>query len=130
MWNKIKNLFIPNKQTHIKPPSEDTMVDVIVSLNKNFEISIQLFLDDKLKDKKISQTEYSLVCAEFLNIIMSGKIKSQILDIIMNQIRNNDNKILVDSILGYISLMEDKIATTNNNAVIKPTQVFAKYKNG
>lgn len=130
MWNKIKNLFIPTKQSHIKPPSEDTMVDVIVSLNKKFEISIQLFLDDKLKDKNISQTEYSLVCAEFLNIIMSGKIKSQILDIIMNQIRNNDNKILVDSILGYISLMEDKIATTNNNAVIKPTQVFAKYKNG
>lgn len=130
MWNKIKNLFIPTKQSHIKPPSEDTMVDVIVSLNKKFEISIQLFLDDKLKDKNISQTEYSLVCAEFLNIIMSGKIKSQILDIIMNQIRNNDNKILVDSILGYIALMEDKITIANNNAVIKPTQVFAKYKNG
>ena len=89
MWNKFKNLFC--KDRSLKISDTETFVDIIVSLNKNYEISINVLLDDNTKNKSLSETEYALVCAEFLNIIMSGNIKIQILDIIINQIRTKNN---------------------------------------
>lgn len=129
IWQKIKNLF--GTKNNSASSTEDTFVDVVVSLNKNYEISINLLLDDNIKNKSLSELEYSLVCAEFLNIIMSGNVKSQVLDIIINQIRNENNQNFIDNILGFLLLMDKKKTEKNSNdsAIIKPSQVFSQYKN-
>jgi hypothetical protein len=126
MIRYIQNLFRPKKTDQsIQDKKNETFVDVIFSLNNNYEIDISLLFDDNVKNKKISEIEYAVVCSEFLNIITSGKIKNQVIDIITNQIRTQDNKNLVDSILGLLTIMEN----SESAPLIKPTQVFSKYKN-
>lgn len=126
MIKYIKSLFQPKT---IEQPTQhkknNTFVDVILSLNDNYEIDISLLFDDNIKNKKISEIEYAVVCSEFLNIITSGKIKSRIIDIIIYQIRSQDNKNLIDSVLGLLTIMENSELAP----IIKPTQVFSKYKN-
>lgn len=111
--------------------NSDTFIDAIVCLNKNYEIDIKLFFDDKMTNKSLSENEYALVCAEFLNIIMSGKLKNQLLDIIIKQIRNENNQDLIDRVLKFLIVMEEFSEEDKDNLpLIKPSQVFAKYKNG
>lgn len=130
IWQKIKNLFI-KKQKNNPIRQDDTFIDIIVSLNQNYEISINVLLDDNYKDRSLSEMESALVYAEFLNIIMSGNVKTQILDIIINQIRNENNQSFIDNILGFLLLIDKKTEKINNDsAIIKPSQVFSQYKNG
>lgn len=135
----MKNIFsFFNKQkktTENKPESNlnsNTYIDALICLNKNYEIDIKLFFDDNLENKTLSENEYSLVCAEFLNIIMSGKLKNQFLDIIIKQIRTTKNQDLIDRILKFLIVMEEFSSEDNNTdnlPLIKPSQVFSKYKN-
>lgn len=130
IWQKIKNLFI-KKQKNNPIRQDDTFIDIIVSLNQNYEISINVLLDDNYKDRSLPEMESALVYAEFLNIIMSGNVKTQILDIIINQIRNENNQSFIDNILGFLLLIDKKTEKINNDsAIIKPSQVFSQYKNG
>jgi len=111
--------------------SSDTFIDTIICLHKNYEIDIKLFFDDKMTNNSLSKNEYALVCAEFLNIIMSGKLKNQLLDIIIKQIRNENNQDLIDRILKFLVAMEElESKEIDNSPLIKPSEVFAKYKNG
>jgi len=128
-----------NKQTVLNKDlasNKDSFADVLISLNKNYEIEIQVFFDDILKNKNITEIEYALVVSEFFYIITSGKLEDQILDILVNQIKQPHNESLLNRIFNLHFLMKtskdkDKPNTISNSAaVIKPSQVFAKYKNG
>lgn len=64
---------------------------------------------------------------------MSGKLKNQLLDIIVNQIKNTKNQDLIDRILKLLIIMEEFTSEEDdkdNTPLIKPSQVFSKYKNG
>ncbi len=131
------NFFSKSKDVSASKPlidtNSDTYIDSIICLNKNYEIDVKLFFDDNLKNKTISENEYALVCAEFLHIIMSGKLKNQLLDIIVNQIKNTKNQDLIDRILKLLIIMEEFTSEEDdkdNTPLIKPSQVFSKYKNG
>lgn len=129
-FNKSKNNIESKPSIDLNP---DTYIDAIICLNKNYEIDVKLFFDDSLQNKTLSENEYALVCAEFLNIIMSGKLKNQLLDIIINQIRSTKNQDLIDKILKFLIVMEESTTEENDKddlPLIKPSQVFSKYKNG
>lgn len=134
MMNYIKKLFGKNEKSVSAEPSElDTFIDVSLHLNKDFSIGINLSLDDNVKNKTLSEVEYALVYAEFLNIIMSGKLQMQLIDIIITQIKNSNNENFINSILGFLVLMEQKtknIEKNEDDPLIKPSQVFSRYKNG
>lgn len=133
--DKLRQIFYKNNTQKTEDPliQPDSIMDVIVSLTKNYDIDVKLLFDDKTTNKPLSEIEYALVCAEFLNIIMSGKLQNQLLDIIINQIRNDNNSHLIDKILGFLVLIEKQNKDNedkDSTPMIKPSQVFSKYKNG
>lgn len=121
--NYLKKIFTKSIKNN-----EDTYVDILISLKNNYEMDIKLYLDDNAETKSINKVEYALVLSEFLNIILCGKIKNQIVDILINQIKNNANQDLINSILGFLLIMEKEEGI--NTPLIKPSEVFARYKNG
>lgn len=147
MINFLKKIFNRKKQPIVETEkiiedkstektNEDTLVDIIVSLNANYEIDIKLYIDDNFKYKNLTEMEYALALAEFLHIIMYGKIKPQILDIIINQIRKDANIDFIDKILDFLILMDKNhlqnikhYHASRNHPMIKPSQVFSRYKN-
>jgi hypothetical protein len=134
-FSKDQSFKITNEEEKPVPFSKsDTFVDLVVSLNKSYEIDIQLFMDDNTKNKNLTEVEYALALSEFLHIIMYGKLKAQLLELIIKQIQNKNNKNFIDKILGFLILM-DKNQTENSKQqfnygpMIKPSQVFSRYKN-
>lgn len=143
MINFFQKIFFPkNKSQQITSQEEksipssknDTFVDLIVSLNNNYEIDIKLFIDDNIKNKNLTEVEYALAISEFLHIIMYGKLKTQLLELIIKQIQNKNNKNFIDKILGFLILMdknqvENSKQQFNHGPMIKPSQAFSRYKN-
>jgi hypothetical protein len=137
MLNYLKALFYPSHKTEDKKEeikeqknerNKDSYIDLLVSLNQNYQIDISLFIDDNPNNKNITEFEYSVVCADFLNVIFSNEFKPQITDILINQIRNTNNKDFIDKIL-VLSRIADNYYNDNDDVVIKPSQVFANIKN-
>lgn len=131
--NFIKNFYITKASQKTNNQTLDTLIDLSVSLSKDYTININLSMEDNISKSNLSPKELALVYAEFLNIIMSSGLETQILDIIITQIKNKNNEDFIENILAYLIIMENK---KNNNSyeknapIIKPSQAFAKYKNG
>lgn len=104
----------------------NTYIDIVISLTKNYEIDLTVWIDDKLENKPMSQVDYALLCSEFLNNINSDKTKSQIIDILSNQIKNSNNSRFINSII-TLMLYADKNKEGGDNSFIRPSNVFAKY---
>ena len=125
MIKYIKNLLFRKKT---KKNTDDSIIDIIISLNKKQEIDVSLFIDDKNKDIESDITDYSEKCAEFLYIINSGKLKKQISDILLNQIKKEDNQLLINNIMVFWSIIEkEKKKQKTKDAFICPTEVFTRY---
>lgn len=109
----------------------ENFVDVQISLNKNFDIDLVIYLKNLEEESLDNQFNYAMTCAEFFHILNSGKLKDQILDMLQKKIKNNDNKILVDSIITFISIIEKQqekiLEKISDKVVVKPSQVFTKY---
>lgn len=108
----------------------DTFIDIILQLNTNFEVGVKLFFDDKIENKNLTDVEYAIVCAEFLHYVISGKLKNQVLEILFQQIKNTNNKKLLDNIEKYLTILGSTVDSTDNLPMIKPSQAFNRYKNG
>lgn len=122
----FKNFFQKkNKDIPISQSSE-TFIDVIISLNKNLEVDIALYLDCDYQKSNIDLVNYILLCSKFLNFD-ENKLKKQMIDILDNQIKNEDNKLLINGLVSV--LKNDTLSTTNNmdNFFIQPSQVFIKH---
>ena len=126
LLNKISSFFYTDKSSkdQCKTFSKKSYMDVIFSLNEDFDIDVNVYLNDN-DYNNLSTEYYGLLCAEFLNIIKSGKLNSTIIDILDKQISNNDNKILVQQIFYFLDTMNNKKHLTTS--YIKPSQVFSKY---
>lgn len=125
MIKYLKSLFLKEKK---KKDTDDSIIDVIISLNKRQEINVSLFIDDKNKDIDSDIVDYSEKCAEFLYIINSGKLKKQMSDILLNQIKKEDNQLLINNIMIFWSIIEkEKKKQKTKNTFICPTEVFTRY---
>lgn len=123
--NFLSKLF-SKKQPEEKTSIDNTYVDIIISLNKNFEVDLSLFIDCDYKKDKIDLVEYILICSKFLNFDQD-KLKKQIVDILNNQIKNQDNQLFIN---GLISVLNNEYNAKNSdldNFYIKPSQVFTKH---
>lgn len=123
----FKNLFYkqekePEPKTTVS--SNDTFVDVIISLNKQLEVDIALYIDCDYKKANIDLTDYILVCSKFLSFD-ENKLKTQMINILDNQIKNDKNKLFIN---GLVAILEKKSPPdTIDNFYIKPSQVFVKH---
>jgi hypothetical protein len=126
MINYIKNFLYPKKKTESK--KDESIIDVIISLNKNSGIDVSVFIDDANKAIDHDIVEYSEKCAEFFHILNSGKLKKQILDILINQIKKENNNLLINNIVTFWSIIEkQKRKPKLEKAFIYPTEVFTKH---
>lgn len=125
--NIFKKLFGTKQEKPLEP--QETYIDILISLNKNFEFELSLFMDCDYKKHNIDLVDYIILCSRFLNLD-SDKLKKQILDILDNQIKNKENQQLVN---GLISVLKIETITSTidsmDNTYIKPTQVFTKQSN-
>jgi hypothetical protein len=110
---------------------KDSYVDIIISLTKNGEIDLSVFIDTTNDLAKKSMFEYTQKCAEFLNIAASDKLKSQITGIVLDQIKNENNQILIENIIMFWALMDkeskDKKEIKQNRTYIPPSEVFSRH---
>lgn len=106
---------------------DNTYVDILISLNKNFEIDLSVFIDCDYKKTQLSLVDYTLLCSKFLNFD-SDKIKTQIIDILQYQIKTTQNELFIK---GLISLLKNNNGFSKDNNIddlyIKPSQVFTKH---
>lgn len=123
--SKTKNTTVDN--IHHK----DSAVDIIISLTNNGEIDLSVYIDTENTAAKKNIFDFTQKCAEFLNVASSPKLRSQIMSIILDQIRNENNQIFIENIIMFWALLDkeeqDKKEKLNNKTYILPSQVFAKY---
>lgn len=126
MFTYIKNFFTPKSKT-----TTESYLDVIVSLNKNLEIDLSVFLNDDTSNAPMDLIDYSISCAKFIDAISSDRIKSQIVSILDSQIKTKKNTKLIDSIIIILDHLEkEKYEAPEDNKkqlFIKPSQVFSRY---
>lgn len=97
-------------------------IDVLLSLTEDFHIDLIIYINDKPTKIHLSDLEYGMVCAEFINSCFTPSIKQKLLSIINKDIKGKDNENLID-IMNMACLVSTK--PTEDETFIKPTQVFA-----
>lgn len=126
MLTYLKNLFNPKQKT-----TEESYLDVVISLNKNLEIDLSVFLQDDTSNIQMDFTDYSISCAKFIDAINSDRIKNQIVSILDTQIKTKKNTKLIDSIviiLDHLDKEKNEIPIEDRQQLfIKPSQVFSRY---
>lgn len=138
MINKFISFFSKNKPDTKARNSitqsihhKDSVVDIIISLTNNGEVDLSVYIDTENDAAKKNMFDFTQRCAEFLNVASSTKLRAQIMSIILDQIRNENNQILVENIVMFWTLLDkeeqDKKEKLNNKTYILPSQVFAKY---
>lgn len=136
MINKFISFFSKNKADSKSSivqniQHKDSAIDIIISLTNNGEIDLSVYIDTENDAAKKNMFDFTQRCAEFLNVASSAKLRAQIMSIILDQIRNENNQILVENIVMFWALLDkeeqDKKEKLNNKTYILPSQVFAKY---
>ena len=131
-----KNTGMPENTSNLKKEIDniyhkDSYVDIIISLTKDGEIDLSVFIDSDNDLANKSMFEYTQKCAEFLNIVASDKLKPQITSIVLDQIKNKNNQILIENIIMFWALLDkktkDKQEIKQNRTYIPPSQVFSRY---
>ena len=103
-------------------------MDILISLNKDMQIDLSVFIDCEYKKYNLSLAEYAYLCSRLVNFD-SLKIKTQIVDILDKQIKNESNQDFIDRLISTISYElanEDTFHTNDGDFFIKPSQVFIK----
>jgi hypothetical protein len=104
----------------------NTYVDIVISLTKNLEVNLSLWIDDDINTKPMSYVDYALLCSEFFNNINTQQTKSKIIDILTNQIKTSKNNTFISSIITLMNYA-DTLNEDKDNYYIKPSSVFTKY---
>jgi hypothetical protein len=110
--------------------SSNTYLDILISLNKDMQIDLSVFIDCDYKKYNISLIDYIYMCSKIINFD-SNKIKNQIIEILNDQIKNSDNEELISKLVfvlkTQIQSQESILPKNNNDFFIKPSQVFMKH---
>lgn len=128
-FDKRKKNPLNNKE--IQNNEDKNIIDIVISLTPNYEIDLSIILNITNQDSAINLFSISQKCADFFNIINMGKLKPQMINMLINNIKNENNQLLIDNILIFWALLEKEIEEQRiksiNNDYIPPSQVFAKY---
>lgn len=126
----IFNRFFKKESKPQPSQSSDTYLDILISLNKDMQIDLSVFVDCDYQKHNISLIDYIYMCSKIINFD-SYKIKNQIIEILNEQIRNSDNE---DFISKLVMVLKTQIQTQeyssnkrDNDSFIKPSQVFIKH---
>jgi len=100
-------------------------------LNDNKEIDIYCKLPDLEKGNIKAMNNSSMVVAEFLHIINSGRLQKQTLSLIQEETEYNaEEKLFFDNIVFYLTLLDTEKNRNNKNSanepLIRPSRVFNK----
>lgn len=116
-----------NKQeAPVETPRQKTYVDIIISLTDSYEIDLSIFLDDNTHKLPINEKDYSAICSKFINSTISANMKTDVIDILTNQIKNTDNQQLINNIVSLV-ITNTTTSSYKQNNFIKPSEVFSKY---
>lgn len=121
-WKSEKPISLTENTQKIK----ETYIDIIISLTKDKQIDFSVFIDDKIDQNK-NILDYSILCSEFLNLVLTNSLKKDTIDILNEQVKNNSNYELINNIISLLRVAPKKIETSSNKTFIKPSEVFAKY---
>lgn len=122
IFQKIKSFFYNSKKNEENTDQEinNNFCDILISLDKDLNTGIFLYFKDK-NYEPMSETEYSLICAEFLSNAFTNKVIDNILDILNKDIISNQNFSLIKKI-DILCQYQQNIQL--ENSFIKPSQVF------
>lgn len=124
--NKIKSAMFKKKDKQTPTQTEDeNYFETSISLDKNFNINVIIYLNDN-KIETMTENDTALIYYEFLNSCFTTNIKSTISQILQKDVRDDNNKNLIDKIntlIGYARYI------TDDSTYIKPSEVFIKYSN-
>lgn len=100
-------------------------------LNSDKEIDIYCQLPDLKRGDMKSLHNDSMVVAEFLHIIHSGKLQKQTLSLIQEETEYNpEEKLFFDNIVFYLTLLDTERNKSNktsvNEPLVRPSRVFNK----
>lgn len=130
---RMFNFFKKKYDDSYTPDFDNDKIIIKLGLTDNYEIDIAIEINDLSVDNEADMLFKSQKIAQFFNTIFSGKINSNISQIILNQIGDEEKyKHFVDSIIYNWILMEKNDTEEEKNSIdniplIKPTQVFMKY---
>jgi hypothetical protein len=143
IFKKIMNWFYPPSPIQIiakEKPKEpitniknnpDTIFDVIISLTKNKKINITIFIQDKAVTDINDIFQMGDNCGELLHLVNSGKLGCKIHSLLQDQIKNEDNQLLIDNIVSAWDLHDKefikRLDQKDNQTFILPSNVFANY---
>ena len=117
-----------NKQeTPVETSRQKTHVDIIISLTDTYEIDLSIFLDDNTSKLPMNEKEYSALCGKFINSTISANMQRDVIDILNNQIKNSDNKQLINNIVSLVITNATTTSLYKQTNFIKPSEVFSKY---
>jgi|688.fasta_scaffold00642_54 hypothetical protein len=123
MINLIKKFFA-------RYDKDDNICNILISLKSDKQIDLIVNINEDKINNVIGTAQED--CAEFLHIINSGKLKNQIISIILDKI-NYKNKTAIENILLLLIMLEQKIVSNDeqkDQAFILPSKVFTRYING
>jgi hypothetical protein len=112
------------KEESEKEQKSNNYIDILISLNKEYNIDLLIYLNDNPINTNMSELEYGVICSEFINNCFTSSIKQKILSIINEDIKNQDNENLI-----YIINMASKNKNLDDT-FIKPSQVFLTNNHG
>lgn len=115
------------KTKEVSDNDTEYLISVNIGLTNDYQIDLSIILYDENELAKSNPYEFAQKSAEFLNIINRGKLKKQILELLIHQISNKDNESLVDNIIGYWTLVDQQEKKIKKKDFIKPSEVFARY---
>lgn len=135
LYNKLftKNIEKENnvqKNTDISF-SEDTVI-MTFGLTPKYEIDLSLEIKDLHINNKADLQYKAQKLATFFHSIVSGGVNATILDFLVNEMSDDENKELFESVI-YYWLLLDKQNTDKKNIqnkhipLVAPSKVFSQY---
>lgn len=125
----FKKWFGPKETPKKFTDDNNTYLDILISLNKNFEVDLTLYVDTDYKKYNFDLIDYIIVCSRFLNFD-ANRLKKQFIEILDSQIKNEENELFIGGLISNLrnELENNPIVDNENNYFfIKPSQVFIKH---
>lgn len=135
LYNKLftKNI---EKENNIKKNtdisfSEDTVI-MTFGLTPKYEIDLSLEIKDLNINNKADLQYKAQKLATFFHSIVSGGVNSTILDFLVNEMSDDENKELFESVIYYWLLLDKKNTDKKNIQnkhipLVAPSKVFSQY---
>lgn len=121
-FNKKSQQFQKNDELF----STNNLFDIVISLNKNYEIDLTIFANTNIDTKDIGIAQK---CADFFYTINNGTLKNPMIDILLKDVQENfqDKKFIENIIILWTMLIRNTIINNKQRTLINPSEVFRKH---